>query len=688
MSPENPLLQYHALPQFDRICPEHAESAITQILTNAEQALSELESTLEPTWDGTIIPLRSLLEPLDFAWSVIAHLHSVMNIPAWREAHDTLQPQIVAFSLRASQSQPIYRALKTLRQSADWSTLSTTRQRVVSDALLGAELAGVGLPDADRARFNTLKSELAQASTKFSNNLLDATKAYALHLDTPEDIAGLPPTLLAAASEAARQSGTTNSTTSEGPWRITLEMPLFSPFMQYSQRRDHRKTLYQAFVSRASSGAADNTEQIDTILTLRRELAQLLGYATHADVSLARKMADGVESVDALIARLRTAAHPAAGRELEAMRVFAAAHGQAEPLMNWDVAYWSERMREIEFGFSTEDLRPYFQFPQVLEGLFQIAQKLFGISVVAADGESPVWHEDVRYFKINDENGKPIASFYLDPYSRPATKRGGAWMDSARTRHRRPDGELELPATYLVCNQTLPTADKPSLMTFNEVTTLFHEFGHGLQHMLTTVDDPEAAGVHGVEWDAVELPSQFMENWCYHRPTLMQMSCHVDTGEQLPEELYQKLCDARTFLAGTATMRQLLFAALDMELYHRYTPEDDLTPDDIKRRIGTDYAHLPFIESDRFLCGFAHIFAGGYAAGYYSYKWAEVLSADAFEAFEEAGLDDATAMAEIGHQFRNTVLALGGSRHPMEVFKAFRGRAPDPDALLRHDGLT
>jgi len=634
-----------------------------------------------------MVPLRSLLEPLDFAWGIVQHLHSVMNTTAWRETHDALQPEVVAFSLRLNQSEPIYQALKALRSGTHWATLSAPRQRIVANAILESELVGVGLPKAKQERFNALKSQLAQASSQFTNNLLDATKAYALRLDTSDDCAGLPVSLLAAASDTARRGGCTDSTPTKGPWVITLEMPLFSPFMQYSERRDLRETLYRAYVARASDGATDNTELIDTILSLRGNLADLLGYASHAEVSLATKMAGEVDAVEALVARLRDAAHPAAGRELESMRTFASAHGQPEPLMNWDVAYWSERMREELFGFSTEDLRPYFQFPRVLDGLFQLARQLFGITVLPADGAAPVWHDDVRYFHILNESGLPVASFYLDPYSRPATKRGGAWMNPARTRRLQPDGTVTLPAAYLVCNQTLPADGKPSLMTFTEVTTLFHEFGHALQHLLTTVDDPEVAGINGVEWDAVELPSQFMENWCYHRPTLMKMSGHIDTGEPIPGPLYTRLCDARTFQAGTATLRQLLFAALDMELHHRHNPHDGRTPDEIKRQLGADYTHLPFIESDRFLCAFAHIFAGGYAAGYYSYKWAEVLSADAFEAFTEAGIDDANATARTGRRFRDTVLALGGSQHPMTIFEAFRGRSPDPDALLRRDGL-
>jgi oligopeptidase A len=687
MSPNNPLLQHHALPRFDQIRPEQARPAMDVIIPQLESALALLESSVEPTWKGCILPLRRALEPLDFAWGVISHLHSVMNIPAWREAHDELQPKIVEISLRVSQSEPIFLALQALRDGDTWGTLGTTRQRIVEANLLQAKLAGVGLPPAQRERFNAIKSELAQTSTQYSNHVLDATKAYALHLETTEDVSGLPHSLLVATSEAAKQAGNSESTPEQGPWTVTLEMPLFAPFMQYSNRRDHRETLYRAFVSRASSGDTDNTPLIDTILSRRQELAAILGYATYADVSLSTKMATGVDAVDAMIDRLRSVAFPAAEGELEALQTFAATQGETAPLMNWDVGYWAERMRQDRFGFTDEDLRPYFQFPRVLEGLFALTQHLFGVTVTAPDSAMSVWHDDVLTFAIKDETGSEIASFYLDPYSRPATKRGGAWMNPTRTRERHSDGSTTLPATYMVCNQTLPADGNPSLMTFSEITTLFHEFGHALQHLLTTIDEPEAAGINNVEWDAVELPSQFMENWCYHHKTLLQMSRHIDTAEPLPEELYRQICDARTFRAASAATRQLLFTALDIELHHRYKPDSELTPEAVKRAIATKFSPMPHIDEDRFLCGFSHIFAGGYAAGYYSYKWAEVLSADAFEAFQEAGLDDPSATAETGRRFRDTVLARGGSQHPMEIFTAFRGRTPDPDALLRHDGL-
>jgi oligopeptidase A len=401
---------------------------------------------------------------------------------------------------------------------------------------------------------------------------------------------------------------------------------------------------------------------------------------------MARKMAPSVAAVEQLMEELRQASYDAATRELDELTAFAQAHGFTEPLKQWDVAFWSERVREEYYGLSDEELRPYFPLPQVLDGLFMLAHRLFGVTISPADGEAPIWHPDVRYFEVADDRGQAIAHFYLDPYSRPAEKRGGAWMDDCINRGK-VGGQIRLPVAYLVCNQSPPVNGKPSLMTFREVETLFHEFGHGLHHMLTTVDYPEAAGINNVEWDAVELPSQFMENWCYHRDTLFKLARHYETGEPLPEDLYQKLLTARNFMTGSAILRQVHFGWLDIELHYRYQPNGPESIWDVRDRLAETTTVLKPLPEDAFLCAFSHIFAGGYAAGYYSYFWAEVLSADAFAAFEEAGLDDDAAIASIGRRFRDTVLSLGGSRHPMEVFTAFRGRQPSTQALLRHRGL-
>ncbi|MGB3237533.1 MAG: M3 family metallopeptidase, partial [Geitlerinemataceae cyanobacterium] len=469
----------------------------------------------------------------------------------------------------------------------------------------------------------------------------------------------------------------------------TLDFPSYGPFMQHSTRSDLREKLYKAFLSRASSGELDNAPAIDRILELRREQAQLLGFDSYAELSLASKMASGVASVEALMEELRQVSYDAAKTELAELQAFATSGGYTQELKHWDVSYWAERQREAKFDFTEEELRPYFPLPQVLDGLFGLAKRLFGVTVTPADGEAPVWQEEVRYFQVADETGSPIAYFYLDPYSRPAEKRGGAWMDECVSRVKLTDvGTVRLPVAYLVCNQTPPVDGKPSLMTFREVETLFHEFGHGLQHMLTRVDYLGASGIRNVEWDAVELPSQFMENWCYDRSTLFSMAKHYETGETLPDSYYQKLLGSRTYMSGSGILRQLHFSWVDLELHAHYQPGGTETVRDVRDRLAKTTTILQPIPEDNFLCSFGHIFAGGYAAGYYSYKWAEVLSADAFAAFEEAGLDNEAAISQTGKRFRETVLAKGGSQHPMEVFKAFRGREPSTEALLRHSGLA
>ena len=466
-------------------------------------------------------------------------------------------------------------------------------------------------------------------------------------------------------------------------------MPRYVPFLTHARNRDLRETVYRAHVSRASDGDLDNRALIEEILSLRTDQAKRLGYRHWADVSLAAKMADDVDAVEALLEELRAAAFPAAERELAELKACAARQGaaEAETLAAWDVPYWSEQLRQERFDLDQEALRPWFPLPQVLEGLFGLCNRLFDVEIHAADGDAPVWHPDVRYFRVHGRDGTPIAAFYLDPFSRPASKRGGAWMDECLGRSRSAEGQPVLPVAYLICNQTPPVGGTPSLMSFEEVETLFHEFGHGLQHMLTTVEEPEAAGINNVEWDAVELPSQFMENWCLDRSTLMGMARHWQTGEPLPEEEYRKLLLSRTFNAGLATLRQVHFALTDLRLHSSWTPASGPSPDQLRRSIAETTTVIAPIPEDQFLCAFGHIFAGGYAAGYYSYKWAEVLSADAFAAFEEVGLDEEQQVRATGARFRDTVLSLGGSRAPAEVFQAFRGRSASTAALIRHSGL-
>jgi len=690
---DNPLLQGYGLPRFAEIKPEQIVPAFNQLLAELDQQLTTLEANVQPTWLDLVEPLEKLTDRLSWSWGVVNHLMGVKNSPELREAHETVQPQVVQFINKLGQSQPIYNAFKALRASDTWATLESAQQRIVEAAIRDAQLSGVGLEGEAKERFNAIQMELAELSTKFSNHVLDATKAFSVTLTTKEEIDGLPSSLVSLASQAAREAGQENATPENGPWRITLDLPSYGPFMQHSTRRDLREKLYKAYITRASTGELNNNSLIVRILELRQELAHLLGFKSFAQLSLASKMAPNVEAVEALLEELRRTSYDAANKELEELKAFAATKGAAESqdLKHWDISFWAERQREEKFAFTAEELRPYFPLPQVLDGLFGLVKRLLGVTVTPADGQAPVWHEDVRYFQIADETGSPIAYFYLDPYSRPAEKRGGAWMDVCINRAKITENgvtAIRLPVTYLVCNQTPPVDGKPSLMTFYEVETLFHEFGHGLHHMLTKVDYPGAAGINNVEWDAVELPSQFMENWCYERPTLFGMAKHYETGEALPEHYYQKLLAARNYMSGSGILRQIHFSSVDLELHYRYRPDSDETPADVRHRIAKTTTVLEPLPEDSFLCAFGHIFAGGYAAGYYSYKWAEVLSADAFAAFEEAGLEDEEAIKATGQRYRNTVLALGGSKHPMEVFKTFRGREPSTEALLRHNGLT
>jgi oligopeptidase A len=691
---DNPLLLGSGLPPFEAIKPDHVVPAITQLLAELDEELARLEVNVQPTWSGLVEPLDRLVERLTWSWGIVGHLMGVKNSPELREAHETVQPLVVQFFNKLNQSQPLYKAFKVLRASDAWASLESAQQRIVEAAIKDAELSGVGLEGEKRDRFNAIELELAELSTKFSNHVLDATKAFSLTLTNKDEIDGLPPSLTSLAAQAARAAGEENATASDGPWRITLDYPSFGPFMQYSSRRDLREKLYKAFINRASTGELDNAPLIERILQLRKEKAMLLGFKSFAELSLASKMAPNVEAVETLLEELRRASFDAAAKDLQELKAFAAAKGAKESsdLKHWDISFWSERQREKKFAFSAEELRPYFPLPQVLDGLFSIVECLFGVTITAADGQAPIWHKDVRYFQIADETGEAIAYFYLDPYSRPAEKRGGAWMDVCIGRAKITDESgnttIRKPVAYLVCNQTPPVDGKPSLMTFSEVETLFHEFGHGLHHMLTRVDYPGAAGINNVEWDAVELPSQFMENWCYHRETLLGMARHYETGEPMPEHYYQKLLAARNYMSGSTMLRQLHFSCVDIELHYRYQPGGDESVTDVRNRVAQTTTILPPLPEDSFLCAFGHIFAGGYAAGYYSYKWAEVLSADAFAAFEEAGLDSELALTHTGKRFRDTVLASGGSKHPMELFKSFRGREPSTEPLLRHSGLV
>lgn len=690
---KNTLLIGQGLPPFESIKSEDVVPAITGLLIELEQELINLEATVKPTWNDLVEPLQKLEDRLTWSWGIVGHLMGVKNSPELRKAYNEIQPKVVEFINKLNQSQPIYQAFKNLSNSDSWENLDVGQKRIVEAAIKDAELSGVSLEGEKRENFNAIELELAELSNKFSNNVLDATKAFSLTLTKKEEVDSLPPSLLSLAAQAARDDGAENATAENGPWRITLDYPSFIPFMQHCKKRELREQLYKASISRASSEELNNYPLIQRILELRQEKTKILGFNSYAELSLATKMAPSVAAVEKLLEELRSVSYDAAVKELEELKQFAASKNapEANDFKRWDMSFWSERLREEKFSFTVEELRPYFPLPQVLDGLFSLVKRIFGINITAADGEAPLWHEDVRYFQISDETNTPIAYFYLDAYSRPAEKRGGAWMDECINRAKIVENGqkiLRLPVAYLQCNQTPPVDGKPSLMSFSEVETLFHEFGHGLQHMLTTVDYGGAAGINNVEWDAVELPSQFMENWCYDRSTLFGMAKHYETGETLPEHYYQKLLAAKNYMSGSGMLRQLHFALVDIELHHRYQVGGKETVVELRRRVAETTTVLPILPEDAFLCAFSHIFAGGYAAGYYSYKWAEVLSADAFAAFEEAGLENQQAIAICGKRFRDTVLALGGSLHPMEVFKTFRGREPNTEPLLRHSGLV
>lgn len=687
MHEPNPLLNWELYPDFPSITAEHVVPAMQEVIARSEAELCVLEQAAPRTWHGLLTPLERLADRVSRAWGLASHLHNVKNSPAMRQAYAQAQPLVVEFHNRLGQSRPVYDALVALRDGADFASLSQALKRTVNVLIRDAALQGVGLSPADRERFNAASQELAGLSTRFTNNVLDATQAYALTLTERDQVAGLPEDSLRLAANMARSRGQAEATAENGPWCVTLDLPSFLSFMQHAARRDLREEVYRAYVTRASSGDGDNLPLIRRILELRREMAALLGFDNFAAVSLERKMAPSVQCIEDLLRTIRDAATDPALNDLIELGDLARDNGQTEDIAPWDVMYWAERLKELRFGLRDDLIRPYFPLPAILAGLFQLIGDLFDVTM-ELDPDVPVWHPDVSYYRVRGGQGQEIAGFYLDPYARPEEKRGGAWMDElcGRSAVCAPRGQaVRLPVAYVNCNQRPGLEGAPSLMSFQEVTTLFHEFGHALQHMLTTVEHGFVAGISNIEWDAVELASQFMENWCHHAPTLSGLARHYQTGEPMDVDLLGKLLETRTFRAGSNALRQVCFALTDLAL-HTADP-GTLDPTETAQGIARDILPLPPLPEDRFLCSFSHIFAGGYAAGYYSYKWAEVLSADAFGAFRESGLEDQARRRETGLRFRDTVLSLGGSRHPMEVFLLFRGREPDPRALLRQEGL-
>ncbi len=677
----NPLLDAKDLPAFDRIAPEHIEPAIDRILDENRAAIAErLEQGAPFSWQNFVAPMEALEDRIDRAWSPVSHLNAVVNTPELRAAYEACLPKLSDYSTDLGQNEELFAAYRAVRERDDFDSLSGDQRRVVENAIRDFRLAGVDLEPRDKARFKALKSELSQLTTRFANNLLDATNAWSLDIEDESRLAGLPNSARAMFRQAAENAGVSG-------WRIGLEMPSFIAVMTHAEDRDLRETLYEAFVTRASdvgphAGEWDNGPVMERILEIRHELAQLLGFDNYAQRSLETKMASDPAEVLAFLQELADQAVPKARRELADLQTFARESGGPETLQPWDLAFYAEKYREARFAISQEQLKPYFPADHVVEGLFTVVGRLFGIRV-RERMDVPTWHPDVRFFEIEDRDGQLRGRFYLDLYAR-ANKRGGAWMAGAIQRRRLPDGDVQHPAAFLTCNFTPPVDGEPSLLTHDEVTTLFHEFGHGLHHLLTRVDAAGVAGISGVAWDAVELPSQFLENWCWEREALDLFAHHHETGEPLPEDLYKRLRAARQFQTGMQMVRQLEFSLFDLLLHQDFDPATGAriqeTLDEVRRSVAV--IHPPAY--NRFQHGFAHIFAGGYAAGYYSYKWAEVLSADAWSRFEEDGVFNEQA----GSDFLVHILERGGSDDPMALFKAFRGREPSIEPLLRQHGIA
>ncbi len=670
----NPLLENHELPPFSRIQPEHILPALERVLTDNRAAIAQLSALEQPTWDTLIAPLLALDNRLNRLWSPIGHLHSVADSDALREAYNASQPLLSAYRSELGQNKALFNAYQKIAASPEYAQLSPAQRKTIDNELRDFHLSGVDLPSEQQARLKEIQARLSQLGTKFAENLLDATaKSWKKHLTDAAQLAGLPDSTQSLARQNAEQAGL------EG-WLLTLDMPCYLPVTQYADDRALREEIYRAFVTRASVTPWDNSEIMKEILNLRKEQAHLLGFATYADYSLASKMADSPQQVLDFLRDLAARIKPMALREVAELQAFAAQEHDLKQLEMWDVPYYSEKLRHHQHDISQETLRAYFPFPQVLSGFFQVLQRLYGLRIEKITAAPDVWHQDIEFYAIYDENSDLRGHFYLDPYARSG-KRGGAWMGHYSERYRHADG-LQLPVAYLNCNFAPPTRERPSLLTHQEVQTLFHEFGHGLHHLLTQIDIPSVAGISGVPWDAVELPSQLMENWCWEREALDLFARHYQTGEPLSENLLEKMQAAKNFQAGLFMLRQLEFALFDFRLHVEYTPNQT----NIQTLLDSVRAEVAVLQPpafNRFQHSFQHIFAGGYGAGYYSYKWAEVLSADVFAKFEENGIFDRNT----GRAFLHTVLEQGGSREPMALFVEFRGREPNIDALLRHCGL-
>lgn len=673
----NPLLDFSGLPRFADFKPEFVAPAIEELLTANRADIERLKKqTAVPDWDNFIAPMDDGNERLRRAWGQVGHMNAVMNSPSLRDAYNAALPRITQYYSELAQDQALFARYKALRESPAYARMTAAQKKVVDNELRDFRLGGAELPPAKKTEFKAIVEKLAELSSRFNDNVLDATNAFELVVQDESRLAGLPADVIAAAAQAASQAGAKG-------WKFTLQMPSYLPVMQYAADRDLREQMYRAYATRAAEfGDAkwDNTAILVEILRLRRAQAQLLGLADFAELSLQSKMARSAGEVLEFLGDLARRAKPFAQRDLVELGEFASRELGIDELQSWDVAYASEKLRVERYAFSDQEVKQYFPENQVLAGMFRVVESLYGLKIDA--DTAPVWHGDVRFFSIRDRDGNLVGQFYLDLYAR-SSKRGGAWMDDAVTR-RRKSGAIQTPVAYLNCNFSAPLPGKTALFTHDEVITLFHEFGHGLHHLLTQVEVLGVSGINGVEWDAVELPSQFMENYCWEWDVLKDMTRHVDSGEPLPRKLFDKMVAAKNFQSGMQTVRQLEFAIFDMRLHSDFDPDAGVSPSALVDEVRRAVAVLFPPAYNRFQNSFSHIFGGGYAAGYYSYKWAEVLSADAYSLFEEQGVLNAS----VGARFRDEILAAGGSRAALESFMAFRGRKPSIDALLRHNGMA
>ncbi|HEY1610688.1 MAG TPA: M3 family metallopeptidase [Paraburkholderia sp.] len=689
-SSENPLLDFTGLPRFGEIRPEHVTPALDVLLADAKAAVDRAAQPSTPAqWSDVVEPVERESEPLSRAWGVIGHLNAVADTPELRAAHAENLPRVTEFWSSVGQNLALYEKYKAIAQSGAYGGLSAERKKILDNSLRDFRLSGAELPEDQKPRFAELQERQAALSKAFSDHVLDSTNAYAYIAQSEAELAGLPEDVIAAAREAAEREN------KEG-WKFTLHFPSYFPVLQYSENRAMRETMYRAYVTRASELGPtygngkpewDNTEIIAGQMKLRAEEAKMLGYNNFAEVSLTPKMAESPQQVMSFLEDLATRARPHAEKDWQELREFAASELGLADLQPWDMAFAAERLRQQRYSFSENEVKQYFPEDFVLKGLFKVTETLFGVRI--RDDSAPVWHPDVHFFRVENLDGTLVAQFYLDLYAREG-KRGGAWMDDARSRRKLDTHSVQTPVAYLTCNFSAPVGGKPACFTHDEVITLFHEFGHGLHHMLTRVDELGVSGINGVEWDAVELPSQFMENFCWEWDVLSEMTSHVDTAKPLPRDLFDKMLAAKNFQSGLGTLRQIVFSMFDMALHVDFDASQGKSANDLAREINERYHVIAQAPFSRWPDTFSHIFAGGYAAGYYSYKWAEVLSADAYAAFEEAAELGNTSVLDVatGTRYRREILEVGGSRPAMESFKAFRGREPNIDALLRHNGMT